>query len=67
MFIDKTQLEKIKNKYEGISDLDAKIILLREESYSYGVIQLKLGNPSKKYIRSVLMNYAPKLVTTKVL
>lgn len=45
-----------------ILDLEIKIVELREEGYTYGGIQLRLGNPSKKYIRSVLTKHAPHLV-----
>lgn len=45
-----------------MTELQQKIIDLRKEDYSYGAIQLKLGNPSKKFIRKTLLEYAPLLV-----
>ena len=45
-----------------MSDLEAKIIELRRDGLSYGSIQLKLGNPSKKFIKETLKQYAPELV-----
>jgi hypothetical protein len=45
-----------------MSELEEKIISLRKEGYTYKGIQLKLGNPSKKYIREVLLKYSPELV-----
>ena len=62
MNFDKEELDKVKYRFEDISDLDAKIIYLREDDYLYKQIQLMLGNPSKKYIRSVLMKYVPQLL-----
>lgn len=43
-------------------ELDEKIVTLREEGNTYKGIQLALGNPSKKYIRKVLLENAPHLV-----
>lgn len=62
MNFNKEELDKVKYRFEDISDLDAKIIYLREDDYLYKQIQLMLGNPSKKYIRSVLMKYVPQLL-----
>lgn len=45
-----------------MTELQEKIIELRKEGMTYGAIQLKLGNPSKKFIRQTLLEYAPKLV-----
>ena len=45
-----------------MTELEQKIIELRKEGYSYGVIQLKLGNPSKKFIRETLLQHEPELV-----
>ena len=62
MIFEKEELDKIKNRFEDISDLDAKIIYLKEDKYLYTQIQLMLGNPSKRYIRSVLIKYVPQLL-----
>ena len=35
---------------------------LRNNSYSYAEIQKALGNPSKKFIRQVLLKYDPELI-----
>ena len=45
-----------------MNELEQKIVELREEGYTYQGIQLKLGNPSKKYIKSVLAQWAPNLL-----
>lgn len=45
-----------------MTELEQKIINLRKEDMSYGTIQLKLGNPSKKFIKETLKKYAPELV-----
>lgn len=62
------ELNKQENESTGISKLykklalDEKIVELRMDGWSYGAIQLKLGNPSKKYIKDVLKEYAPELL-----
>jgi hypothetical protein len=45
-----------------MTELQEKIIELRREGLTYGAIQLKLGNPSKKFIRQTLLEYDPDLV-----
>jgi hypothetical protein len=45
-----------------MTELQEKIINLRKEGLTYRAIQVKLGNPSKKFIRETLMEFAPKLV-----
>ena len=49
----------------NMSELENKIIELRREGYSYASIQLKLGNPSKKFIKDTLKKYAPDLAGDK--
>ena len=49
-----------------MTELESKIIELRRDGLSYGAIQLKLGNPSKKFIRETLLQYEPKLVGDSV-
>lgn len=49
-----------------MTELEQKIIDLRKEDCSYGTIQLKLGNPSKKFIKETLAKYAPELLGDKV-
>lgn len=44
-----------------MSELEQKIINLREEGLTYRAIQLKLGNPSKKFISETLKKYKPEL------
>ena len=38
------------------------VLLLRLNGFSYGNIQLRLGNPPKKEIREVLLKWAPELI-----
>lgn len=45
-----------------MTELEEKIVELRKEGLTYSAIQLKLGNPSKKMIRKILLEYAPKYV-----
>lgn len=45
-----------------MTELQEKIITLRKDGLTYRAIQLKLGNPSKKFIRETLLEYEPKLV-----
>lgn len=44
-----------------MTELEQRIIELRREGYTYRGIQLKLGNPSKNFIKETLRNYAPEL------
>ena len=44
-----------------MEDIEKKILELRKEGLTYRAIQIKLGNPSKKFIRNVLMMYEPEL------
>ena len=48
--------------YKDASDLEKAILALRNNSYSYCEIQKALGNPSKKFIRQVLLKYDPELI-----
>lgn len=52
--------EEIKIRFK-LSELEQKIIELREEGMTYHAIQLALGNPSKKFIKDTLRKYAPEL------
>lgn len=45
-----------------MTELQEKIVELRKDGYTYRGIQLKLGNPSKKFIRNTLLEYAPEYV-----
>ena len=45
-----------------MTELQEKIIDLRRDGETYHSIQLKLGNPSKKFIRQTLLEFAPELV-----
>lgn len=49
-------------QYKDASDLEKAILALRNNSYSYAEIQKALGNPSKKFIRQVLLKYDPELI-----
>lgn len=50
------------SQYKDASDLEKAILALRNNSYSYAEIQKSLGNPSKKFIRQVLLKYDPELI-----
>lgn len=45
-----------------MTELEQKIIELREDGLTYRAIQLKLGNPSKQFIRDTLKQYKPELL-----
>ena len=45
-----------------MNELKERIALLRKEGLTYREIQIKLGNPSKKFIREALLELAPDLV-----
>lgn len=45
-----------------MTELQEKIIDLRKDGLTYKAIQLKLGNPSKKFIRETLLEFNPELV-----
>lgn len=45
-----------------MTELEEKIVALRKEGLTYREIQVKLGNPSKKFIRETLLVHAPKHV-----
>lgn len=45
-----------------MDELESKIVDLRREGYTYKGIQLKLGNPAKRFIRETLKKYAPELL-----
>lgn len=49
-----------------MTELETKIINLRKEGHTYTSIQLKLGNPSKKFIKETLRKYLPDLAGDKV-
>ena len=49
-------------QYKDASDLEKAILALRNNSYSYAEIQKALGNPSKKFIRQILLKYDPELI-----
>ena len=44
-----------------MTKLEEQIIELREEGETYHTIQLKLGNPSKKFIKNTIRKYSPEL------
>lgn len=49
-----------------MTDLEQKIVELREEGFTYTGIQRKLGNPSKKFIKDTLKKWIPDLAGDKV-
>lgn len=49
-----------------MTELEERIIELREEGLTYHAIQLKLGNPSKKMIRATIRKHSPALAGDKV-
>lgn len=53
---------KAKKLYPGATEQELAILALRNNSYSYGEIQKAIGNPSKKFIRQVLLKYDKDLI-----
>lgn len=61
--MNKTDIDK-SDYFTEVSDglkLEDNIVKLRKEGYTYKQIRLKLGNPSNKKIREVLLEYCPEL------
>ena len=61
--MNKTDIEK-SDYFTEVSDnlkLEDNIVKLRKEGYTYKQIRLKLGNPSNKKIREVLLEHCPEL------
>lgn len=52
--------------YDNATPFEKCIILLRTHGWNYNQIQNWLGNPSKKQIRAVLLQYAPELIDLDV-
>lgn len=46
--------------------LKEEIVKLRREGLTYRAIQIKLGNPSKKFIKDTLKEFLPEMVGDKV-
>lgn len=44
-----------------MTELEKKILEFREEGLTYRAIQIKLGNPSKQFIKETLRKYKPEL------
>jgi len=49
------------NNLTIMTELEERILELRDEGMTYHAIQLKLGNPSKKMIKTTIRKYAPDL------
>ena len=49
-----------------MDELQSKIVQLRREGLTYRAIQLKLGNPSKKFIKDTLKEFLPEMAGDKV-
>ena len=62
MNIYKEDLLPFQEKYPNASELELKILFLRSDGYNYSGIQRVLGNPPKKFIRSVLLKFDPSLI-----
>lgn len=44
-----------------MTEIQLKIISLRESGFTYREIQIKLGNPSKDFIKHTLREFRPEL------
>lgn len=44
-----------------MTELQTQIVALRQEGLTYRTIQIKLGNPSKQFIKDTLREFAPDL------
>lgn len=44
-----------------MTELQTQIVALRQEGATYRTIQIKLGNPSKQFIKETLREFAPNL------
>lgn len=52
----------VSEEFPNANGFEKAIISMRKLGWSYGDIQLKLGMPSKKQIRTVLLKWAPELI-----
>lgn len=52
----------VSNDYPSCNGFEKAVISMRKENWNYGDIQKKLGMPSKKQIRNVLLKWAPELI-----
>ena len=52
---------------EDMNEIEQKIVELRREGLTYRAIQIKLGNPSKDFIKNTLRTWAPELAGDVVL
>lgn len=64
--MNKIEIDKSEKFTEVLDALDElkledNIVRLRKEGYTYKQIRLKLGNPSNKKIREVLLKHCPEL------
>jgi len=61
--MNKIEIDKSEYFTETSDDLklEDNIVKLRKEGYTYKQIRLKLGNPSNKKIREVLLKHCPEL------
>lgn len=56
----------VKEKFPEVQDeMELGVLILRSNNCSYSTIQRWLGNPSKKWIRKVLLKWSPELIDIK--
>ena len=59
-------IEVVKEKFPEVQDeMELGVLILRSNNCSYATIQRWLGNPSKKWIRKVLLKWSPELIDIK--
>lgn len=56
----------VSQEYPDCNGFEKCVISMRKEGWTYSEIQSKLGMPSKKRIRSVLLIWAPELIDNSV-
>ena len=52
----------VSQDYPNCNGFEKCVISMRKSGWTYSVIQSKLGMPSKKQIREVLLKWAPELI-----
>ena len=59
-------IQDVSQEYPDCNGFEKSVISMRKQGWTYGDIQSKLGMPSKKQIRQVLVKWAPELIDNSV-
>lgn len=59
------EIRAVQQEFPEITINEACVVFMRREQYTFAEIQHWLGNPSKKWIREVMLKYIPEYVEYK--